>query len=244
MKTDQDTTKPAVRESTLTQVMRREIEQGLRLAADPRNADLVPLAIRVTTIYSPWFSALCKVCKHKFREGDRVRLCPRCDTPYHDDDEYHLRCWQNHFQGGHACTEGGEDRFSERPIPACGYRWDGHLPDEPNSGSSQTGRHGSPLPALVEPFVAGLETICRPFGGLRPVQVAPGSALVGRRCPWCRFDIRAGDWVVPCPCGCGTIFHQDVFRHFTCWNEWSGVQGKDYCPTTGRSYRESTDAGE
>jgi hypothetical protein len=24
----------------------------------------------------------------------------------------------------------------------------------------------------------------------------------------------------------------DIYRHLTCWNEWNGARGHDYCPTT------------
>ncbi|HEY4389505.1 MAG TPA: hypothetical protein VGN34_34120, partial [Ktedonobacteraceae bacterium] len=67
-----------------------------------------------------------------------------------------------------------------------------------------------------------------------------GSPAERHKCPWCRFRVRVGDWVVACPCqsNCGTYFHQDVFRHLTCWNEWNGVTGHNFCPTTGASYPE------
>jgi hypothetical protein len=229
-----DLTPGAAPESPLKRLLRAELEQGRVLATDPRNAGLPELARRVTTLSSPWFSALCKVCRHKFREGDRVRLCPQCGTPYHDDDEYGLPCWQAHFQDGQVCTAGGVDRFSGRSCSPCDYRWDGRLPDVPEPGEAGGQTPVTPAAALTAAFIQGLETSWRPFGGLRPVKVEPGSPLSSRRCPWCRFDIRAGDWVVTCLGGCGACFHQDVWHHLTCWNEWSGAQGKDYCPITGQ----------
>jgi hypothetical protein len=215
----------------------------MAMAVDPANANLPDLAIRTTTINSPWYARTCRVCRDKFREGDRVRLCPRCGEPYHDDRQYDLHCWQEHFVGGRKCTEGGPDRFNEsgREIPSCDYVGDGQLPDDPAvAASSHTDiePRTPPAAAMVTQFVTGLETVWHPFGKQQTIKVAPRSSLVGRNCPWCRFRVRAGDWVVECPCGtdCGTYFHQDVFRHLTCWNEWNGVAGNDYCPTTGAVY--------
>jgi len=231
---------------------------GISLAADPDNAKLPELAIRATTMNSPWHARTCKVCKNKFREGDQVRVCPgscggKCGEPYHDDHQYGLHCWQKHFgsDGGKQCSEGGKDRFSEsgRDAPACPYTWDGHLPDEPpTKGSSGQGPSPRIQPAepMVSQFVSGVEAVWRPFGSQRVRKVSFGSSLVGRNCPWCRFRVRAGDSVVECPCeiDCGTYFHQDVFRHLTCWNEWNGVAGNDYCPTTGAPYRRTAEGRE
>jgi hypothetical protein len=48
--------------------------------------------------------------------------------------------------------------------------------------------------------------------------------------------------VVRCPCGqCDTYFHDDVFRHLTCWDEWNGSRGHDYCPTTGAKIEKKRD---
>ncbi len=230
--------------------LRAALDAGLSLANDPRNADRPRLGRRVTTTYSPWYTRTCGVCQLKFREGDRVRLCPECDEPYHDDDTHDLHCWQRHFSGGGPCRESGKDRFSEREIPPCTFVWDGRFPDDagaPEDEARQDApvRHG-PSAALVESFVDGLERYWRPFGELKAAKVEPGSDLVGRSCPWCRFRVRAGDWVVACPCkcDCGTYFHQDVFRHMTCWNEWNGVEGNAYCPTTGCSFPGGDDDGD
>ena len=212
------------------------------MAADPDNAELPDLALRTTTIRSRWYGRTCRECKLKFREGDRVRLCPRCGKPYHDDRQYDLRCWPLHFAGGRVCTEGGRDRFSDAEISRCDFVWAGESPESSETiAASEEGvaRAGAPPALLVSGFVEGIERFWRPFGEQKADQVEPGSSLVGHNCPWCRFRIRAGDWVVACPCGCGTRFHQDVFRHLTCWNEWNGVEGNDYCPITGRSYVEA-----
>jgi hypothetical protein len=80
--------------------LREEIQLGVKMAVDPVNATLPPLAARVTTIYSHWFSAPCRVCRHPFRSGDRVRLCPQCEVAYHDDPHFGLNCWHVRFGAG------------------------------------------------------------------------------------------------------------------------------------------------
>ncbi len=232
-------------ESALKQYIRDEMNLGIAMAADPDNADLPELTIRTTTINSPWYTRTCQICKHKFREGDQVRLCPRCAEAYHDDNQYGLHCWQKKFEAGEICTPGGIDRFTEQEIPGCDFTWSGPLPDETAADGPAVeiaSPRSSPPVSLVTQFVTGLEKVWSPFGQQHPEKVETGSTIVGRSCPWCRFLVRAGDWVVACPCGCGAFFHQDVFRHLTCWNEWNGVEGNDYCPITGRSYqKEDTD---
>ena len=94
-----------------------------------------------------------------------------------------------------------------------------------------------PHAELIDQFLGGLRSVWRPFGEERSIQVPRGSELVGRPCPWCRHRVRAGDWVVLCPDGCGTCFHQDIFRHLTCWNTWNGPDGKRYCPSSGQPYK-------
>jgi uncharacterized C2H2 Zn-finger protein len=237
--------KPAGRlmhsETTLIRFLRNEIDSGIAMAADPTNANLPDLAIRITSVNSPWYSQTCLICKHKFREGDQVRLCPQCGKAYHDDDQYDLHCWQKKFTDGEICTRGGVDRFG-RGVARCDFLWFGSLPEKPlidNPDSQIAKTHVTPSVLLVTQFLHGLEQIWRPFGEQPVVKVEPGSPIVGNSCPWCRFRIRSGDWVVACPCRCGTYFHQDVFRHLTCWNEWNGVEGNNYCPVTGRSYEES-----
>jgi hypothetical protein len=225
------------------------MDAGLALAADPANANLPDLEIRVTSIHSPWYGQTCHVCRDKFREGDQVRLCPRCGKPYHDDSQYNLRCWHKRFAGGRICTEGGADRFSEggRVVPRCEFSFSGKLPGEltdASRGPEPPSRQ--PVEQVVTQFLDGLEKVDRPFGELQRIKVQPGSDLVGHKCPWCRFRIRAGDWVVACPCesNCDTFFHQDVFRHLTCWNEWNGVTGHDYCPSTGARYKKRPESGQ
>lgn len=229
----------------LKQQISAEVELGIALSADPVNANLPDLAIRVTTLNSPWFARICQVCKDRFREGDRVRLCPNCEDAFHDDSQYDLHCWHKKFAGGAICKEGGPDNFNEGggSLPRCEFSYSSlsHI-ETPIPAFDKTSSHNSPAALLVTQFVGGIETTWRPFGEQRSIKVVRGSPAVGHNCPWCRFRVRIGDWVVTCPCqsNCGTYFHQDVFRHLTCWNGWNGVEGNNFCPNTGAPYPEIT----
>src|SRR5215472_9956684 len=109
--------------SALKQQISAEVELGMALSADPVNANLPDLAIRITTINSPWFARTCQICRDKFREGDQVRLCSNCGEAFHDDNQYGLDCWQKKFASGAICKEGGPDRFNEsgRSLPRCEF---------------------------------------------------------------------------------------------------------------------------
>ncbi len=214
-----------------------EIDLGMASSRDPVNAFLPDLYARTTTIYSPWYTRTCPVCRHKFREGDRVRLCPGhqgkpCSQAYHDDSQYNLHCWHTHFTDGNVCKASGYDRFAERHIEGCRFTWSGEFPDQ-----GQTGAQAAPPsrnPILVRQFEAGLESVWQAFGEHDVILAQPGDFFIGHNCPWCRFQVRAGDHVVKCPCGrCETYFHDDIYRHLECWNEWNGSQGLFFCPTTG-----------
>ncbi|HEY4388737.1 MAG TPA: hypothetical protein VGN34_30160, partial [Ktedonobacteraceae bacterium] len=111
--------------SALEQQIAAEINMGITLSADPTNANLPDLAMRITTISSPWFARSCQICKDKFREGDQVRLCPDCGEAFHDDNQYLLDCWQKKFGKGAICKEGGPDRFSDHggDLPRCEFSW-------------------------------------------------------------------------------------------------------------------------
>lgn len=230
-------------ESVLKARLRDEIDAGIAAARDPQNAGLPDLFARVTTIYSPWCMGFCPQCRHVFREGDRVRLCPLCGQAYHDDDQYGLHCWQAHFKDGHPCREVGQNRFLNIHDPGCSYTWPGSFPDRARSATVE--QHHARIGGVTTLFLRGLEGIWKPFGQAQVIEVEPGSPLVGRQCPWCRFDIRAGDHVVKCPCGhCNTYIHEDIFRHLTCWSEWNGSQGRNYCPTSGARIERDAPAGE
>ena len=128
-KTTMNKTPPT--QTALQESLRAEFDVGISMAADPENARLPDLALRITSLHSPWYKKTCPVCLDKFREGDRVRLCPECGKPYHDDRQYGMHCWQKHFTGGHICTEGGEDRFADPPrsIPRCDFTWASNTPE-------------------------------------------------------------------------------------------------------------------
>ncbi|HEY0384843.1 MAG TPA: hypothetical protein VGC64_02475 [Pyrinomonadaceae bacterium] len=224
---------PEHREPQLKAALRAEMETGMSASRDPQNAGQPDLAPRVTTIYSPWYTRACPVCKNKFRDDDRVRLCPLCEQAYHDDDSYHLHCWQERFKTEGICKVSRYDQILEREEQGCDYRWSGKFPKvtENRRGPSQSQRR---VALVTTHFLQGLEAIWKPYGEEAVFEVEENSAIIGHNCPWCRFQVRAGDRVVRCPCGkCSTYFHNDVFRHLTCWNDWNGSRGNDYCPTTG-----------
>ncbi|HEX8141237.1 MAG TPA: hypothetical protein VF553_01490 [Pyrinomonadaceae bacterium] len=223
--------KPERGETQLKARLRGEIEQGLSAARDPANAGLPELVVRVTTIYSPWYTRACPVCKDRFRDDDRVRLCPQCEQAYHDDDSYHLHCWQERFRTQEVCKVGRYDQILEALERGCSYRWPGRFPQKVEGSRVSSGRR---VALVTAHFLQGLETIWKPYGEEAVFEVEENSPVIGHHCPWCRFQVRAGDRVVRCPCGkCSTYFHNDVFRHLTCWNDWNGSRGNDYCPTTG-----------
>lgn len=229
------------RGGNLLSCLRSEAEAGAAQARDPANANVPDLGLRITTLHSAWFTRRCRVCLDKFREGDQVRLCPKCHDAFHDDDQYHLRCWSHRFSPGNRCGGGPHG------AAPCDFTLPTRSSIEPHPGSDRPASPGTdastpdlgPLKAAMAPaFLSGLETVWRPFGSLTSLRVEVGSRLVGRACPWCRFRVRAGDWVVACPCACGGYFHQDVFRHLTCWNSWNGAAGHDYCPWTLRRFKD------
>lgn len=220
--------------SPLQALLAGELDRGIALAADPVNASLGALVLRVTSIQSRWFARTCRGCFDKFREGDQVRLCPVCHEAYHDDPQYALNCWRAHFREGRMCRPTGDARFACGP--PCLYVWDGRFPDDTSVAAGSSIRPMPPPLPLLELFLGGLESVWQPFRMRKPIKVAPASGLIGRPCPWCRFRVRSGDSLVACPCGCGTYFHQDIFRRLECWNAWNGARGLDYCPNTGRRF--------
>ncbi len=231
--TTQTRSRETRRETVLKTHLRDEMNAGIAAARDPDNAELPDLYARQTTIYSPWYTRTCPECKHKFREGDRVRLCPLCGQAYHDDDQYELDCWKDHFANSSVCRKGRRDPITNVFRPGCGYRWSGTFPDK-GKGADAESQPTRRVFEVTTQFLRGLENVWSPFGEELVFEVQAGTSTVGHKCPWCRFQIRAGDRVVKCPCGnCDTYFHDDIFRHLMCWDEWNGSQGNDYCPTTG-----------
>jgi len=218
--------------SILKGLIAASIDLGIAASRDPVNAGLPDLALRLTTIYSPWYALYCPECRFKFREGDRVRLCPLCGQAFHDDEQYRLGCWAKHFAQGNLCKKGRYDPFSETREQGCRFSWNGFFPGDDNNVRDK--EHTERLAGVASLFLKGLERIWTPFGDAAVHEVRAGDSMIGLVCPWCDFLIRAGDHVVRCPCGkCDTYFHDDIFRHMTCWNSWNGSKGHDFCPTTG-----------
>lgn len=218
--------------ATLKERLRENFTAGLAAARDPANAGLPNLALQTTTIYSPWFTRPCPECKDKFREDDRVRLCPLCKKAYHDDKQFGLDCWLKHFDHGQICTPPRRDPITETETVGCQYRWDHNLPDEKQNNSETVSARR--FESLTRQFLQGMEREWKPFGEQEMHRAAKGDGVVGLECPWCRLKIRAGEYVVKCPCGkCNTYFHDDITRHLTCWNDWNGAKGMDFCPTSG-----------
>lgn len=221
---------PIFRES-----IKHELEEGLSASMDTINANLVDLAARITTVYSPWFTRSCVYCKLKFRLGDRIRLCPNCEQAYHDDARYDLHCWRSHFsEKEKRCKDARRNFITGELEKGCLYTWSGEYPrieEQKEQGIPQTSS-----PKITEQFLNGLEAIWTPFANQKVRKVGINDHIIGHNCPFCRFKIRLGDKVVKCPCGkCNTYFHNDIFRHLTCWNEWNGRKGNNFCPTSGEA---------
>ncbi|MET0649061.1 MAG: hypothetical protein ABW208_20825 [Pyrinomonadaceae bacterium] len=229
----------AGREPHLKSRLREELDAGIAVARDPENADLPKEAVRTTTMYSPWYVRTCPQCKQKFRAGDRVRLCPLCERAYHEDNVYRLDCWREHFAGGKACRAPRFDPITSVDDPGCRYSSpEGHAAAAAAESGAEQAASVRPVARsaqTVSQFLRGLEECWKPYGEQPVVVVEDDSPLIGYSCPWCRFNVRAGDRVVRCPCGkCNAHFHDDIYRHLTCWNDWKyGASGNDYCPITG-----------
>lgn len=230
-------------ETHLKAILRDELDAGNVVARDPENADLPKDAVRTTTMYSAWYVRTCPQCKQKFRTGDRVRLCPACEQAYHEDDLYHLDCWREHFADGRVCRHPRINPHTSVEESGCPYR-----PSELSGAatpSHEAPRRAARLARTTAQFLAGLEECWKPYGQQPVIVVDDDSPIIGYPCPWCRFNVRAGDRVVKCPCGkCNTHFHDDIYRHMTCWNNWKfGSGGNDYCPITGEKIDAPSDVG-
>lgn len=227
----------------LSELLRDEMLAGIEMASDPLNAGLALLLRRQTTLESAWFAASCGYCHLKVREGDWVRVCPDCGQAYHDDERYEFDCWRRKVATGEVCKVGGVDEFDEDVVePSCDYVWPRSLLDEPLEKEQQSEQ--APSERFMRYFLGGLSKVELSFGNQSMIKVPRDSVLRGRPCPYCRYSIRIGDWVVECPCGCGTYFHQDLFRHLSCWNDWNGSKGKTHCLNTSRPFPKTKQGGE
>ena len=206
--------------SSLERKIEAQFKKGFRVARDPHNSLLPDNALKQTTIYSDWYTKECTECKLVFREEDQVRVCPKCGDAYHEDLRYNLACWSDNVEDG-MCPCGDFELLDE-PLP--------QKPEEEEQGQSGV------FAGVHEQFYEGLRSSWKDFGeeSIR-VQIAQdGDPVIGKRCPMCRFKIRPGDRYIQSPCGCLTFFHNDLFRHLSCWNNWNGKDGKGHCPVSGQ----------
>ena len=198
--------------------IRKEFNKGEKSARDPINANLPLLALHKTTLYSKWLAQVCPKCDFLFREGDRVRICPKCQQVFHDDpDRKELSCWQNQFDGPGSVCECGQ-----------GFVWNGYLPDEQKTETNQRGNEFSA--EIYQEILDGLSSEWVIPGKLKVLLAKEGDGAVGHICPFCAFKIRPGDRYVRCEDCKKAYFHNDIFRHLVCWNEWKSYKGRDYCP--------------
>ncbi|KPA11749.1 hypothetical protein MHK_008052 [Candidatus Magnetomorum sp. HK-1] len=220
--------------SELLQELKYEFNEGLLAAQDPENAYLPPLSCLKTTRYSAWFTRKCPECGLDFREGDMVKLCPKCKQAYHNDDYYHLNCWDRHFSNGKPCRESSYDRFNDKNDPGCSYKFGGTV-DESDNDSKSTDFDTIHIPEINKQFMNGLAVHWKSFDNLLEQKVSPHDPKIGEICQWCGSSIRPGDRLVKCPCGkCETYFHNDMYRQLSCWNEWNKSKKRDYCIQSGR----------
>jgi hypothetical protein len=53
--------------------LRADFMRGMTMARDPQNAGIHDsYTPRTTSMYSPWYRNVCRVCRHTFRENDLV----------------------------------------------------------------------------------------------------------------------------------------------------------------------------
>jgi len=92
--------------------------------------------------------------------------------------------------------------------------------------------------AMAAEIELGLESARDPENAALPPLAIRTTTIYSRwytqKCPECGYKFREGDRVVACPCGCGAYFHDDIHRHLTCWNDWNGPKGRDYCTISGK----------
>jgi hypothetical protein len=76
------------------------VMRGMTMARDPQNAGIRDAHTpRTTSMYSPWYRNVCRVCRHTFRENDLVLPHPTLPgRMLHADPQAGLVCWSR-FQG-------------------------------------------------------------------------------------------------------------------------------------------------
>jgi len=216
--------------SVFFKYLKNEFDLGLSASQDPENAYLPDYSVRKTTRDSHWFSLICSECKMDFRIGDRVMVCPVCKTAYHQDDQFHLYCWENHFSNGQPCQYNKLEK-----IEICSFRVSDTLL---HSHPLDQNRNSHYIPEIHSQFMKGLAVHWRSFDNLLEFKIEPDHPSIGEICQWCGSSIRAGDRVVECPCGkCKSYIHNDMVRQLTCWNDWNKSKKRNYCIKTGQEFK-------
>ena len=206
-------------------LVEKELKKGLEISRDPSNANLGDNAIRITQISSKWYHESCMICDFKFREGDKVRICPKCKIAIHQDQRYQLECWSNHFKN------------ENNSLCPCG---DIEIPNPENESIESSQEENIEERQIMtnevySEFTNGLGEYWTNFRDTSvKVRVASkGDKAYGKKCLICRFKIREGDRYIQCP-NCNQVyFHSDIMRHLNCWNSWHGKEGRSYCPNSG-----------
>ena len=204
--------------SELEKKLLTEFEKGEFSARDPENADLPDGAPRKTTIYADWLIDDCENCDHPFRLGDMVKVCPSCNSAFHEDDRFPLLCWT-------------EVSKSEGECPSCGTSW---TKEENKSDEDKEGTRES-YAEVAKIFTSGMLDTWKAFGDVPVRRAEKGDSVIGKNCPMCDYQIRRGDHYVTsfCKGKCKVYIHNDIFRNLTCWNNWQGMQGKRHCFISG-----------
>lgn len=209
----------------LEQLLAKEIEKGKKIARDPQNALLHVDALRITNASSEWLNNDCYICKFKFREGDRIRICPNCELPFHQDEPSKLLCWSNLKKESSIC-------------PRC--KQDIHQDSEEEERNIQLVQETAGLfeQAVFAQFSTGIKQEWFMFGEedgvVEPkVMQDPNDPNYGKKCMICEEGIRLGDRYVECPGDWKCCFHADVLRHLTCWSTRFNLKNTDYCLLSG-----------
>lgn len=212
--------------SPLEQLMAKELEKGKKMARDPQNAILRSGALRVTNHNSEWLASECFHCKFKFREEDRVRICPNCEFPLHEDGRFDLKCWSDFFHATKQCPRCNQEISAEPPEKI--------KIDVKGEEVSETLLAQN----IYEQFSAGIKIewtmIGEGDGGIEPrILHSKNDPLYGTKCMICGEGIRLGDRYVQCPGQWKCCFHADVLRHLTCWTIRFNMKNNDYCFQSG-----------
>jgi len=213
--------------SPMEQMMSKEVEKGIKMARDPQNAILLSGALRVTNHNSDWFDRECFYCKFKFREEDRIRICPHCDFPLHEDGRFDLKCWSDYFHDNNHCPRCNQE--INNAVPATN-KDEKRAPTEVSTAILEQN--------IYQQFSSGIKTewtmVGEGEGGVEPkIMHSKNDPEYGKKCMMCNEGIRLGDRFVQCPGEWKCCFHADALRHLTCWNARFKMPKNDYCILSG-----------